>query len=290
MLATPSYRSAALLHDTAPLLSDLLRSIQYASVAIVRISYDASTVGVPLDASGFVIPAVEHKLLTACSWSSAKWKDLATPDTVIVRASIGRFGDDRALRLTDDDLVERAHEELIDMMKLSGGILEADVTRWADAFPQYEPGHAARVALIQAAATGVEGLALAGAAYDGLGVPACIRSGSAAASALRPRFQTIKSPLKRQAGVTPRGIYYSIRSVFKCRSNQVASDFLRLTSKTGSDDRRVRFSCRKATKTKLGFGPMRMKSTPRDENLAGDQPGMPDRPSSAGSSSNTSGL
>lgn len=111
--------------------------------------------------------------------ASSKWPDLAAPGTVVLRVSAGRAGDGRALVLSDDDLVSRLHAEVAAAVGITGDPLGRHVTRWTDAFPQYAPGHRELVAAIEQGLPA--GLEVAGAAYRGVGVPACIGSGRAAA-------------------------------------------------------------------------------------------------------------
>ena len=120
--------------------------------------------------------------MTACSWTSAKWPHLAGAETVWLRASIGRDGDDAALAGSDEALVDATVADLRDTMALRGSPAEARVTRWPRSLPQYRPGHLDRVAAIDHdLARAVPGLVVAGAALRGLGVPACIRQGADAA-------------------------------------------------------------------------------------------------------------
>jgi protoporphyrinogen/coproporphyrinogen III oxidase len=113
---------------------------------------------------------------------STKWA--GQPDgAVLLRASLGRYGDERILQVDDRALVDLAHA---DLGKILGGPLasplRAEVTRWGGGLPQYPPGHLDRVSTARAALPPT--LALAGAAYDGVGIPVCIRSGQRAAEQL----------------------------------------------------------------------------------------------------------
>jgi oxygen-dependent protoporphyrinogen oxidase len=99
----------------------------------------------------------------------------------LLRASAGRFGDDRASAMSDDEIVERVLEELGPMLGLRAGPTESIVTRWTGAFPQYAVGHVERVRSIEDSVARVPALALAGAALHGVGIPACIASGRQAA-------------------------------------------------------------------------------------------------------------
>ena len=98
----------------------LLAAIPYASVALVRLAVPRAAIDRELDASGFLVPRVEGRLVTACSWTSAKWPHLAGDGTAWLRASVGRDGDDAALALPDDELVGAVLADLADTMALAG--------------------------------------------------------------------------------------------------------------------------------------------------------------------------
>jgi oxygen-dependent protoporphyrinogen oxidase len=179
VLAVPPGPAAALLEPHAPTSAAKLAEIESASVALVCLAYRREDVGRELDGSGFLVPRREGRLMTACSWASSKWPDVASPGTVVVRVSAGRAGDARAVAQADDVLVARLHAELTAALDITGDPAGRHVTRWIDGFPQYQPGHADLVAAVQAGLPA--GLEVAGAAYDGVGIPACIGSGRAAA-------------------------------------------------------------------------------------------------------------
>ena len=122
--------------------------------------------------------------MTACTYLSQKWPHLAAGGDLLLRASLGRFGDDRAGSWSDAEVVDRVVSELGALIGLSGEPLETLVTRWPQAFPQYRVHHLMRTAGIEAAVARLGGLAVAGAAYRGVGIPACIASGRAAAQAV----------------------------------------------------------------------------------------------------------
>ena len=89
----------------APRAATLLAAIPYASVALVSLAVPREAIDRELDGSGFLVPRVEGRTVTACSWTSSKWPHLAGDGTVWLRASVGRDGDDAALALDDDALV-----------------------------------------------------------------------------------------------------------------------------------------------------------------------------------------
>jgi oxygen-dependent protoporphyrinogen oxidase len=170
VLAVPARHAARLLH-TEPL-------VDYASVALVTLAVPGARLP---DLSGFLVPAEEGTLMKAATFFTTKWAHLTRPDGVaLVRGSVGRYGEEPLLHRADGDLAAHVHREL---STLVGEDLPAPVgthvRRWGGSLPQYAPGHLDRVAATRAALPAT--LALAGAGYDGVGIPACVRSGEAAA-------------------------------------------------------------------------------------------------------------
>ncbi|MCU1485674.1 MAG: Protoporphyrinogen oxidase [Actinomycetia bacterium] len=190
VLATPAFATAPLLRPLAPAAADVLEGIAYSSVTLVAFAYPDAAVDRPLDASGFLVPRPEGLLMTACSWSSTKWSHLAGPGRFLLRVSAGRIGDDRAEGMPDEAVVDQLRDELATTMGVRGEPLEVAVHRWPRAFPQYAPGHLDRMAAVQAALP--PRLALAGALLGGVGIPACIGTGRAAA--LRARGEDLAQP------------------------------------------------------------------------------------------------
>jgi oxygen-dependent protoporphyrinogen oxidase len=188
VLAAPATIGAALLAEVAPGAAGFLAGIAHASVALTTFSFDRSQVAHPLDGSGFLVPRREGLLLTAASWSSAKWTHLAPEHgdgTVLVRASAGRVGDDRAFAFSDEGLADHLLADLRRTMGSLGEPVSVRVSRFPSSFPQYAPGHLERVsAAEEALAEDAPGVALAGSALRGVGIPACIASGVAAADRL----------------------------------------------------------------------------------------------------------
>jgi oxygen-dependent protoporphyrinogen oxidase len=186
VLATPAAATARLVAPHDPEAAAVLAAITSASVTLVAFAWLADAVPRPLDGSGFLVPRGEGRLMTACSWSSSKWAHLASPTRVLLRVSAGRADDRRADAMDDDELVARLRVELREALGIRAEPLDVRVTRWPDAFPQYAPGHLDRIAAAEARVAALGGLALAGAALRGVGIPACIGSGRAAARALVP--------------------------------------------------------------------------------------------------------
>ncbi|HYJ70729.1 MAG TPA: protoporphyrinogen oxidase [Nocardioidaceae bacterium] len=180
ILATPAAPTARLLGDAAPQVAYELRRIEYASMAIVTLAFPRPEE--PPVGSGFLVPPVEGKTIKAATYSGSKWSWVAeATDALIVRASIGRHGEERVLQRDDCELVEAAAADLRDAAGLHGPLIDARVTRWGGALPQYALGHRARVDRIRSAMTSVPRVELCGAAYDGIGLAACVADGTRAA-------------------------------------------------------------------------------------------------------------
>jgi oxygen-dependent protoporphyrinogen oxidase len=180
ILACPAAPAARLLAATTPPAAQALAEIPYASMAIITLAYRAA--GFPAtDRSGYLVPAVDGKAVKAATFSTVKWPHLAqaaagagSAGRQIVRCSVGRIGEVALLQRDDQDLVSLAAAELAEATGISGPPVESRVTRWGGGLPQYNVGHLDRVARIRAAVAAQPGLAVAGAAYDGVGIPACI--------------------------------------------------------------------------------------------------------------------
>jgi oxygen-dependent protoporphyrinogen oxidase len=186
ILAAPAPTTAVLLAPHAPAAAGLLSSIRYASVAVVTLSLPEGSVRAPLHGTGFLVPRTSTvdgrpALVTGCTYLSRKWPHLARPGEELIRASVGRFGDDRFTSLDDDELIAAVLVELTALLDVRADPLTTAVTRWERAFPQYEVGHLIKVERIEADLAVVPGIAVAGAALRGVGIPACIGSGRAAA-------------------------------------------------------------------------------------------------------------
>lgn len=186
VLATPAAPTSRLLaRSGADRAAAILGAIRHASPVLVSLAFTTDDVHHPLDGSGLLVPKPEHRMLTACSFASTKWAHLARPGSVVLRASAGRLGDDRAIDMDDDVLVAALLHDLDELLGLGADPVQVRVSRWRDGFPQYEPGHLDRLAAAEADLAATRpGVALAGAAHRGLGIPACIRQGRAAARAV----------------------------------------------------------------------------------------------------------
>jgi protoporphyrinogen/coproporphyrinogen III oxidase len=179
VLATPAAPAGRLLKQVDPAAAEAIGGLEYANVGLVTLALPPGT---PLPAlSGFLVPATEGRTVKAATFFSTKWSHLDGP--VLLRASIGRHRDGAVLRGTDEALIALVRDEL---PALIGSPLPepvaARVNRWGGGLPQYGVGHVDRVARVRAGLPPT--IALAGAAYDGVGIASCVRSGEAAAEAV----------------------------------------------------------------------------------------------------------
>lgn len=190
VVATPPPAAGRLLADVAPRAAELVAGVEVASMGIITLAFERDALG-DLPGSGFLVPAVDGRAIKASTFSSAKWGWLAEahPDLAFVRTSVGRMGETATLQRPDDDLVALS---LADLGEALGRTLpdpvDTLVHRWGGAIPQYAVGHLDRVAEIRAGVAGLPGLALAGAAYDGVGIAAVIASAHRAAAELRDQL------------------------------------------------------------------------------------------------------
>jgi len=176
VLACPAPQAARLLGRGDP------GAIGAADVVVVTLAVPAS--GWPdrlHGSSGYLVPKPVQRLVTAVSFGSQKWAHWRSADRVVLRVSLGRDGVP-ILHLDDDRILDAALAEVGGHLGLELRPEEVRITRWQRAFPQYRPHHHRLVADLEAALP--PGVALAGASYHGIGVPACIRSGQRAAELL----------------------------------------------------------------------------------------------------------
>ncbi len=191
VLATHAPVTARLLEGISGDAASALSTVTYSSVVLTLLAYPSSALREPFRLSGYLVPRPERKLTSAISWWTTKWATRAPSDTHIARASTGRIDDLRHHDLSDDELVARLHAELVDAIGLRAEApTAARVNRYEDALPQFRAGHLTKVAArAHTAAANIQApLALAGSAYEGLGLPACVASGQAAAAAMRARL------------------------------------------------------------------------------------------------------
>ncbi len=192
ILATPAAPTAKLLQSVVPVASAELAEVESASVVIVTLAVPHSDVAT-IAGSGFLVPPVETLGIKAATFSWAKWdwvRAAGGGQVALLRASWGRHREESALQRTDEELVALTVADL-ETAGVSAPLLDAHVQRWGGGLPQYAVGHLERVRRVRAAiaqanlessATHGGRLAVCGAAYDGVGIPAVIGSAQSAVS------------------------------------------------------------------------------------------------------------
>ncbi|MEU9299657.1 protoporphyrinogen oxidase [Streptomyces sp. NPDC048269] len=199
IVATPAGPAARLLDGLAPAAAAELRGVEYASMALVTMAFRRSDLPASLTgggASGFLVPPVDGRTIKASTFSSNKWAWAgADPELFLLRTSVGRFADEHDLEREDGELVEVSLTDLGEAVGLAARPVASTVTRWDGGLPQYPVGHLARVARIRTAVAALPGLAVCGAVYDGVGIPACIASAGKAADVVMATLGTRSVPL-----------------------------------------------------------------------------------------------
>lgn len=180
-LALPAYVSSRLLSALDSELAAELAAIPYASSATINLAYRRADIPHPLDGFGFVVPFIERRSLIACTFSSVKFGGRAPEGQALLRAFVGGALQPEIFDLSEAELLARVCADLRELLGIEAAPLFAEVSKWARSMPQYHVGHLERAKRIATRVAALPGLFLAGNAYNGLGIPDCIRSGEAAA-------------------------------------------------------------------------------------------------------------
>lgn len=183
ILALPARPASRLLAAASPAAASALGEIGYASMAVVTLAYPQAAFPSLPQGSGYLVPAVDGHAVKAVTFSSVKWPHLQTEgQLVLVRCSVGRVGEEAWLQRDDVELAAMAAADLAAATGAAGSPVASRVSRWGGGLPQYTVGHLERVARIRASVAAQPGLAVCGAAYDGIGIPACIATARLAAA------------------------------------------------------------------------------------------------------------
>lgn len=185
IVAVPPPAASRLLAPVAPAAGAALSEVDMASVAVISLAVPRAEAA-SIEGSGFLVPPVDGRGIKASTFSSNKWGWLAAEgdDTAYLRASVGRAGETATLQRDDGELVELAVREISEAVGAPPlTLIDSHVQRWGGGLPQYTVGHVDRIDRVRRAVAEVPGLEVAGAAYQGVGVPAVIASGHAAGAA-----------------------------------------------------------------------------------------------------------
>ncbi|HEV3416993.1 MAG TPA: protoporphyrinogen oxidase [Pirellulales bacterium] len=187
IVAAPATIASRLLADVDGELATELSAIENAGAVVVSMAFDRQQIRHPLDGFGFVVPAIERRRILSASFSSVKFPGRAPADKALIRTFVGGACQRELVDLSDADLEQFVSEELGDLLGITGQPLWTMIARWSQSMPQYHLGHLDRVARIEARARALPGLALAGNAYRGVGIPQAIHSGEEGAARLLAR-------------------------------------------------------------------------------------------------------
>jgi oxygen-dependent protoporphyrinogen oxidase len=181
IVTTPTFEAARLLPSSFDQKA-LLEKVPYVSTATVVMGFNKSDVPFPLDGTGFLVPRTEARDITACTWTSSKWKHTAPTDKAVIRCYVGRAGNEMIVEDSDESILQKVRDDLKFTMGITAEPYYADITRWRRAMPQYTVGHLDRIAAFtKEADKRFTGVYFAGSGYTGLGLPDCIKQGKDAA-------------------------------------------------------------------------------------------------------------
>lgn len=191
--ALPAYAAASALRGADAQLAQSLERIRYNSIVTVNLAYDAAELPALPPTPGFVVPAIERRRITAATISTQKYPDRSPSDGVLIRAFIGGALAPELVELSDEQLAQIAREELGDLLGIDAQPRFAVIRRWLRLLPEYGVGHEDLVARIEERAASFGGLALAGSAYHGVGIPDCVATGEAAVNVIFQAWEGRKS-------------------------------------------------------------------------------------------------
>jgi oxygen-dependent protoporphyrinogen oxidase len=184
VLATPAHETARMLSDLAP--AGLVEIPSVSTGALLMVYGEGTQAGLP-DGTGFVVPRGQAPM-TAATWLSSKWPSEAFGSRAVVRCYVGAAGEDDVLDADDADIVDACARHLAAVVRLPEAPEHATIVRWPASMPQYEVGHAERVARLRDELP--PGIVVVGQAYDGVGVPDCVRAANLAAERIVAELAT----------------------------------------------------------------------------------------------------
>jgi len=200
VLATPAYAAAGLMGEDHELAQEL-RAIRYSSSVTVGMVFDQGVRAALPPGFGFLVPRTEGMRILAATFVHNKFPHRAPQERAVIRCFLGGSKDEAVLMMSDDEILALVQSELRQTLGVSAQPLVSRVHRWKHAMAQYGLGHNARVAKIREQVAAMPGLALAGNAYSGIGVPDCVRSGSEAAAKVLADLSLSQASVSHQNGL-----------------------------------------------------------------------------------------
>jgi protoporphyrinogen/coproporphyrinogen III oxidase len=182
IIATASFHASDMVSELDQQMSDELAKIPYSSSAVLNLIYRRSDIPHPMDGFGFVVPRTDKRTILACSFTSVKWPGRAAPNKALLRVFVGGALQPDVYDLADEQIECLMWEDLHTYMGIQALPLLSVISRFPRAMPQYNVWHTGIVQKVEERLTNFPGLALAGNAYYGVGIPDCIASGERAAA------------------------------------------------------------------------------------------------------------
>ena len=188
ILSAPAHASAKILSGLDLELSSLLNAVPYVGTATVSLAYNESEIAGSQRGFGFVVPRIENRRIMAVTFSSRKFPKRAPAGKALLRCFIGGAQHPELVEKEPGELVKVAVEEVADILKIKADPLWARVYRWPKSMPQANVGHLGLMREIRSRLERHAGLEIAGGAYEGLGIPDCVRVGENAAIKILDRI------------------------------------------------------------------------------------------------------
>jgi oxygen-dependent protoporphyrinogen oxidase len=184
VVACEAHSASGLLRGLDPRLAELLGSVAYSSSMTVALGFDATDFAQLPEGHGFLVPKKERRRLMACTWVGMKFPYRVPDGTIVARCFLGGMEDAGVLAESDEAIMALVSEELGEIAGIRARSKFVRISRWPASMAQYTVGHPQRLAEIEARVAAVAGLRVAGNAYEGIGIPDCIRMGKRAAEAI----------------------------------------------------------------------------------------------------------
>ncbi|MFD1176791.1 protoporphyrinogen oxidase [Paenibacillus puldeungensis] len=188
VVTVPAFTAAGLLRPHVDVSA--LDAINYVSVANVVLAFDRQDVTGKFDGSGFLVPRKEGLNITACTWTGIKWLHTSPDDKMLLRCYVGRSGNEENVFLSDEALTELVLKDLNKLMNITARPLFSEITRLPKSMPQYPVGHLEQIAALRGQMESkVPNVYATGAAFEGVGLPDCIKQAKELAERMASKFE-----------------------------------------------------------------------------------------------------